>query len=209
MIKAVDDLDATNICSDNKLIKCVADCKKSHNGPIIDVDGLETLTENLSSDEMTLQKALNLEIRFRKLSLTNVKDPCPLFRQRGLSIDEKKRNLNTLISSHVNFCALPSLQDLEIAITEYDVADEAQRKERTVQHLSNETDMIPDSDDNEEPDDDFEVDELSYCFKMVHILGKFWNQKETKLKQISRYPSLSREKQGLNCGNGHLLMMKM
>ena len=161
MIKAVDDLDATNICSDNKLIKCVADCKKSHNGPIIDVNGLETLTENLSSDEMTLQKALNLEIRFRKLSLTNVKDPCPLFRQRGLSIDEKKRNLNTLISSHVNFCALPSLQDLEIAITEYDVADEAQRKERTVQHLSNETDMIPDSDDNEEPDDDFEVDELS------------------------------------------------
>ena len=135
-----DDLDATNICSDNKLIKCIADCKKSHNGPIIDVDGLETLTENLSSDEMTLQKALNLEIRFRKLSLTNVKDPCPLFRQRSLSIDEKKRNLNKLISSHLNFCALASLEDLEIAITEYDVADEAQRKERTVQHLSTETD---------------------------------------------------------------------
>ena len=158
---------------------------------------------------MTLQKALNLEIRFRKLSLTNVKDPCPLFRQRGLSIDEKKRNLKTLISSHLNFCALASLEDLEIAITEYDVADEAQRKERTVQHLSTETDMIPDSDDKEEPDDDFEVDELLYCFKMVHIQGKFWNQKETKLKQISRYTSLSREKQGLNCGNGHLLMMKM
>ena len=165
LIKAgVGNRDATNICSDNKLIKCVADCKKSHNGPIIDVDGLETLMKGLSSDEMTLHKALNLEIRFRKLSLTDVKDTCPLFRQRDLSIDEKKRNLKTLISSQLNFCALASMEDLEVAITEYDVADEAQRKERTVQHLSTETDdmMIPDSEsgDKEEPDDDFKVDEF-------------------------------------------------
>ena len=45
------------MCSDTKLIKCVADCKKSQNGPIIDVDGLETLTEELSSDEMRLHKS--------------------------------------------------------------------------------------------------------------------------------------------------------
>ena len=33
LIKAgVDDLDAANICSDYKLIKFIADCKKSHNG---------------------------------------------------------------------------------------------------------------------------------------------------------------------------------
>ena len=74
--------------SDNKPIKCIADCKKSHNGPIIDVDGLKTLTRVLSSDEMTLHKTLNLEIRFRKLLLTDIKDTCPLFRQRDLSIDE-------------------------------------------------------------------------------------------------------------------------
>ena len=65
LIKAgVDNLDATNICSDNKLVKCVAGCKKSLNGPIIDADGLETLAKDLSSEEMTLHKALNLEIRF-------------------------------------------------------------------------------------------------------------------------------------------------
>ena len=40
----------------------------------------------------------------------------------------------------MNFCALATMEDLEVAITEYDVADEAQRKERTVQHLSTETD---------------------------------------------------------------------
>ena len=83
---------------------------------------------------MTLHKALNLEIRFRKLSLTNVKDTCPLFRQRGLSINEKKRNLKTMISSQLNFCALASMKYLDVAITEYDVGDGAQRKDRTVQH---------------------------------------------------------------------------
>ena len=79
-------------------------------------------------------------------------------------MDEKKRNLKTLISSQFNFCALASMEDVEVVITEYDVADEAQRKERTVQHLSTETDdmMIPDyeSGDKEEPDDDFKVDEF-------------------------------------------------
>ena len=188
LIKAgVDDLDATNICSNNKLIKCVADCKKSHNGPIINADGLETLTKDLSSDEMTLHKALNLEIRFKKLSLTDVKDTCPLFRQRGLSIDEKKMNLKTLISSQLNFCALASMEDLEVTITEYDVADKAQRKERVVQHLSTETDdmMIPGSEpgDNEEPDDDFKVDEfIIVLFEVGPYPGKILESKGDGIK---------------------------
>ena len=47
------------------------------------------------------------------------------------------------------------MEDLDVAIIEYDVADQAQSKERAVQHLSTETDdmMIP------EPDDDFKVDQ--------------------------------------------------
>ena len=130
----VDVLDANNICSENRLIKCVANCKKSHNGPIIDVDDLQTLVKDLLSGEKKLHRALNLEIRFRKLSLVDVKDTCPLFRQKGLSIDEKKRNLEALISSQLNFCALASMEDLEEAITEYDVEDEAQREERIVKH---------------------------------------------------------------------------
>ena len=188
MIKAgVDDLDANNICSGNKLIKCVADCNKSHNRPIIEVDGLQTLTKDLLSDEMTLHKALNLEIRFRKLSLTNVKDTCPLFRQRGLSINEKKRNLKTMISSQLNFCALASMGDLDVAITEYDVGDGAQRKDRTVQHLSTETDdmMIPDSEsgDKEEPDDDFKVDEfIIVLFEDGPYPGQMLGSKGDKIK---------------------------
>ena len=64
----------------------------------------------------------------------------------------------------MTFCALASMEDLEVAVTKYDVADEAQRKERTVQHLSTETNdmMIPDSEsgDKEEPDNDSKVDEF-------------------------------------------------
>ena len=75
-----------------------------------------------------------------------------------------KTNLKTLISSQLSFCALASMEDLEVAITEYDVADKAQREERTVQHLSTEADdmIIPDSEsgDKEEPDNDLKVDEF-------------------------------------------------
>ena len=187
-IKAgVDDLGTTNICSDNKLIKCVTGCKKFHNKPIIDVDGLETLTKDLFSDEATLYKALNLEIRFRKLSLTDIKGTYPLFRQRDLSIDEKKGNLKTVISSQLNFCVLASMENLEVAITEYDVADAAQRKERKVQHLSTETDdmMIPDSEsgDKEEPDDDFKVDEfIIVLFEDGPYPGQMLGSKGDKIK---------------------------
>ena len=74
--------------------------------------------------------------------MVDVKDTCPLFRQKGLSIDEKKRNLEALISSQLNFCALASMEDLEEAITEYDVEDEAQRKERIVKHSLPESENI-------------------------------------------------------------------
>ena len=46
-----------------------------------------------------------------------------------------------MVSSQLNCCALGSMEDLDVAIIEYDVADQAQSKERAVQHLSTETDV--------------------------------------------------------------------
>ena len=72
-------------------------------------------------------------------------------------------NLTTLISSQLNFCALASMDDLEEAITEYDVADEAQRKERTVQTQPTEIEkMLSESqhDDMKESDSEFKIDEF-------------------------------------------------
>ena len=85
------------------LIKCVAGCKKSHNGPIIDVDDLQTPVKDLLSGEKKLHRALNLEIRFQKLSLVDVKDTCPLFRQKGLSIDEKKKESGGIYILSIEF----------------------------------------------------------------------------------------------------------
>ena len=140
------------------------------------------------------------------MSLTDVKDTCPLFRQRGLSMDEKKRNLKTLISSQFNFCVLASMEDVEVVITEYDVADEAQRKERTVQHLSTETDdmMIPDyeSGDKEEPDDDFKVDEfVIVLFEDGPYPGQILEWKGDKIKKNFMVPLIIKGK-SLTCGNG-------
>ena len=33
----VDVMDTGNLCSENKLIKCVSECKKAHSGPIVDI----------------------------------------------------------------------------------------------------------------------------------------------------------------------------
>ena len=76
----------------------------------------------------------------------------------------RKRNLEALISSQLNFCALASMEDLEEAITEYDVEDEAQRKERIVKHSLSESENIRIQDskpsDQKEHDDEFKVDEF-------------------------------------------------
>ena len=136
----MDELDASNVCSKNKLIKCVTDSKKSHNGPVVDVEDLQKLVKEWSVNEKELHKVLNLEIRFRKLSLVDVKDTCPLFRQKGLSVQEKIKNLEILISSQLEFCALASMEDLETAIrdceiTNEDVSNEAETMDEKMQEV--------------------------------------------------------------------------
>ena len=65
-----------------------------------------------------LHTSLNLEIRLRKLTFTKVKASCPLFKQLKLSIDEKVRNLESLIESQLDLTALAEMEDLESAIRE-------------------------------------------------------------------------------------------
>ena len=86
----------------------------------MDIDTLEEIHRNFADDEKKLHKALNLEIRFRKFTLTEVKSSCPLFRQKGLTSEEKLRNLSTLITSQLEFRALADMEDLEEAISKAD-----------------------------------------------------------------------------------------
>ena len=94
----------------------MSQCKISHDGPVITIEALHKLVQERSGDDKELHKCLNLEIRFRKFTLTEVKSSCPLFRQKGLSVQEKVQNLEALIDSQLNFKALASMSDLEAAI---------------------------------------------------------------------------------------------
>ena len=122
----VDKADAANICTSNKVIKCIAKCKESHDGPIVTTEELHKMVSKKKDDNgegKDLHKALNLEIRFRKLTLTEVKTTCPLFRQKGLSVAHKVKNLESLIESQLDFKVLADMDDLESAI---DNAEQAQ-----------------------------------------------------------------------------------
>ena len=117
MIKlGVDEADVNTICTENQVIKVMSQCKTSHDGPVITIEALHKLVQEKSIDDKELHKCLNLEIRFRKFTLTEVKSSCPLFRQKGLSVQEKLQNLEALIDSQLNFKALASMSDLEAAI---------------------------------------------------------------------------------------------
>ena len=48
--------------------------------------------------------------------MTEVKNTCPLFRQRGLTVDKKVKNLESLINSQLDFNLLADIEDLESVI---------------------------------------------------------------------------------------------
>ena len=52
--------------------------------------------------------------------MTEVKDSCILFRQKAVPIEVKIKNLETLITSQLEFCALANMDDLGDAIVKFD-----------------------------------------------------------------------------------------
>ena len=93
LLKSVTQEEADNLTQENKIIKVVGQCKESHNGPFTTTSELNNVVNNWEDTEQKLHYVLNLEIRFRKLSFTTVKNSCSLFRQRNMSIQEKVKNL--------------------------------------------------------------------------------------------------------------------
>ena len=110
----VDEDDAVRLSTGNKILKCLSSCK-SHGGPVTSVAELEALVEK-TTDEKKLHTALNLEIRFRKFTFTTVKETCPLFKQKKLTIPQKVTNIRSLITSRLDLKTLADMNDLEDAI---------------------------------------------------------------------------------------------
>ena len=125
----IDEEDAMKLSHENKILKCVSMCKKVHGGPVISSNELENLISSWPGTEKALHTSLNYEIRLRKLSFTQVKADCALFKQKNLSIEEKKRNLLSLICTQLEFKTQADMLDLESAIKESPIETAAEDME--------------------------------------------------------------------------------
>ena len=112
----LEDADVAVVTTVNKVQRVVTQCKKSHGGPVSDVLELHDLVEKyflIDSVEKKLHSILNLEVRYRKFTMTNVKDNCSLFRQQGIALTEKVKNLELLLESQsIGFNANATMLDL-------------------------------------------------------------------------------------------------
>ena len=112
----IDEEDAMVLAHENTILKCITKCKELHGGPITSSEELDKLINTWTGTEANLHKSLNYEIRLRKYSFTKMKADNHLFKQKNLSIADKKRNLLCLICSQLELRSLADMVDLEAAI---------------------------------------------------------------------------------------------
>ena len=124
----IEDADIAVITTTNKVQRVVGQCKKSHDGPWLDIPDMHTSVQKYTTNdgvEKKLHSILDYEIRYRKFTMTNVKDSCPLFRQRGLSIETKVKHLELLMQSQtIGFNANATMDDLENAILHNEITNQ-------------------------------------------------------------------------------------
>ena len=123
----VEESDVVTITQKNRVLQCISSCKDKHNGPITTIEELDKLVKQFEGNEKLLKASLNAEIRLRKLTLTNVKLSCPLFRQIKLPLQEKIENLKILIESQLDMKVLADMNDLEDAIRGAEASTEMEK----------------------------------------------------------------------------------
>ena len=110
--KGVVPADAIKMTADNRIIRLVEACRKSHGGPISNLAELDNLLETTPKDK--LRSALVSEIRYRKFSLLNLKDSNPVFKQRGIPEHQLAENLRLLLDKAANMLSCDvTMSDLE------------------------------------------------------------------------------------------------
>ena len=114
----VDHDDSAQLMQQNQIMTCIAIYKEKHGGPVTSTDDLKSLVQNWKGPEKNLHKSLNLEIRLGRLTFTNVKASCPLFRQKGLTIDQKVKNIGSLLTTQLEMSVEATMDDLDEAIVE-------------------------------------------------------------------------------------------
>ena len=75
----LDNQGTAQMMQQNQVLRCVAQCKEKHNGPVTSVEELKALVNDQRNSEKDLHKSLNLEIRLQRLTFTKVsKDNMPI-----------------------------------------------------------------------------------------------------------------------------------
>lgn len=122
--KGCSNADITTITSMNKIQRVVSQCKENHGGPLTKVEELDSIIKN-TVDEKQLSRILDLEIRYRKFTMTKVKSDCPLFLQRKLTNEQKIENIRLLMESQdLGLKAVATMEDLIKVIGESNETDE-------------------------------------------------------------------------------------
>ena len=93
-----------------------AQSKNSRNGPLTSVEELYSLRNKYTLTQAALHTAINLEIRFRTLTVITIKGLYAFFQQKKMTVENKVRSLTCLISSQLGFSATAEKDDLEASI---------------------------------------------------------------------------------------------
>ena len=108
----------------NKIQRVASQCRNNHCRPLTSKEELAEMAEKLV-DPKKLSKLLDLEIRYRKFTMTNVKSDCPLFQQRYLSNKQKMENIVFLMDIHeLGLKPFVTMDDLVTAINVNEDVDE-------------------------------------------------------------------------------------
>ena len=68
-----------------------------------------------------------------------MKTTCPLFRQKGLTIDQKVKNIESLIGTQLNMQVTAIMEDLEEAIVECSSSIQVEQQEDEIGKYESET----------------------------------------------------------------------
>ena len=74
------------LSEENKIIKVLAQCKNSPNGPLTSVEELYSLGNECTLTQAALHTDMNLEMRFRTLAVITIKGACALFQQKKMTV---------------------------------------------------------------------------------------------------------------------------
>ena len=109
--------DAILMTAENKIQRVVAQCRRSHGGPISEEHEVDDIAEKFSDDK-SRKLALSLEIRYRKFTVLNIKDSNPLFKQQNLTVEQLCTNLKLLVlKTDLSMASTATMDDLAKVLT--------------------------------------------------------------------------------------------